>query len=81
MKAKKTILFCAAVALLAAGMRAAAQEDFSAANRQYEQGRYAEALPLYLAAARQARDWQVLYNIGNCHYKLGQTTWRPRSIT
>jgi len=71
MKAKKTILFCAAVALLAGSMFAAAREDFAAANRKYEQGLYAEALPLYLAAARQARDWQVLYNIGNCHYKLG----------
>jgi tetratricopeptide (TPR) repeat protein len=71
MKARKTIRFCAAVALLAGSMFAAAHEDFAAANRLYEQGRYAEALPLYLEVARQARDWQVLYNIGNCHYKLG----------
>ncbi len=71
MKARKTILFCAAAVLLAGGMFAAAQEDFAAANRKYEQGRYAEALPLYLAVARQAHDWQVPYNIGNCHYKLG----------
>lgn len=71
MRARKAILFCAA-ALLAAGLRAGAREDFSAANRAYEQGRYAEALPLYLQAARQARDWQVPYNIGNCYYKLGR---------
>ena len=71
MKARKMIRFCAAVALLAGSMFAAAHEDFAAANRLYEQGRYAEALPLYLEVARQARDWQALYNIGNCHYKLG----------
>jgi tetratricopeptide (TPR) repeat protein len=70
MKAKKAILFCATVALLAGGARAGAWEDFAAANRAYEQGRYAEALPLYLRVARQARDWQVPYNIGNCYYKL-----------
>ena len=70
MRTSKAILFCAAAVLLAAGLRAGAREDFAAANRAYEQGRYAEALPLYLQAARLARDWQVPYNIGNCYYKL-----------
>jgi tetratricopeptide (TPR) repeat protein len=71
-RTRKAILFCAAAVLLAAGLRAGAREDFTAANRAYEQGRYAEALPLYLQAARLARDWQVPYNIGNCYYKLGR---------
>lgn len=72
MRARKALLLCAAAALLAGGLRAGAREDFAAANRAYEQGRYAEALPLYLRVARQARDWQVPYNIGNCYYKLGR---------
>jgi tetratricopeptide (TPR) repeat protein len=71
MKAKRAILFCAAALLLAGGLLAGAREDFAAANRRYEQGLYAEALALYLKVAQRSDDWQVSYNIGNCHYKLG----------
>jgi len=71
MKARKAILFCTAAALLAGALYAGAREDFAAANRKYEQGLYAEALPLYLEISRHSGDWQVPYNIGNCHYKLG----------
>jgi tetratricopeptide (TPR) repeat protein len=70
MKAKKAILFCALLALLAAVASAGVQEDFNAANRKYEQGRFAEALSIYLGINRQVMDWKVLFNIGNCHYKL-----------
>ena len=72
MKAKKTILLCTWLALLAAGATAGVQEDFTAANRLYEQGKFAAALPLYLNISKQVVDWKVLYNIGNCHYKLEQ---------
>jgi tetratricopeptide (TPR) repeat protein len=72
MNAKKTILFCAGLALLAAGASAGVQEDFSAANRLYEEGKFAAALPLYLDVSKRVTDWKVLYDIGNCHYKLEQ---------
>jgi tetratricopeptide (TPR) repeat protein len=70
MQMKKTILFCVAWALLHAAVDAGVQEDFVAANRKYEEGRYAEALALYLELGKQVNDWQVPYNIGNCYYKM-----------
>ena len=70
MKQKKAILFCTLLALLTAVAAAGIQEDFTAANRMYEQGKFADALPLYLGISRQVTNWKVLFNIGNCHYKL-----------
>jgi hypothetical protein len=72
MKGNKPFLAFALLALLTVRGAAGVQEDFATANRKYEQGKYAEALPLYLAVNRQVSDWKVLYNIGNCRYKLGQ---------
>ncbi len=69
---KKAIILFAAVAAIVAAASAAIQEDFTAANREYEEGRYAAALALYLKVDQQARDWQVAYNIGNCYYKMGR---------
>jgi tetratricopeptide (TPR) repeat protein len=69
---KKAILFCAAMALLLSGAGAGIREDFSAANRAYEEGKYPEALARYLEINKQADDWQVPYNIGNCYYKMGR---------
>ena len=71
MKANKIIRFSILLLLLAAPGSAAAKEDFAAANSNYQAGRYAEALKIYLRISRQLTDWQVLYNIGNCYYKLG----------
>jgi tetratricopeptide (TPR) repeat protein len=79
MKKRTRSIAFALLLLLSVGATAAAREDFAAANRLYEQGRYAEALPVYLKVADQfpsgrggaATDWQVPYNIANCHYKLG----------
>jgi tetratricopeptide (TPR) repeat protein len=75
MKAKKALLFLAGLALLAAGASAsgasaAAGDDFAAANRSYKEGKFAAALSLYLDVNRRASDWQVLYDIGNCYYKM-----------
>jgi len=64
------ILSCAMLALLASATAAGTQEDFTTANRKYEEGRFAEALSIYLGINRQITDWKVLFNIGNCHYKL-----------
>jgi tetratricopeptide (TPR) repeat protein len=70
MKAKKAIFFFAALALLISGATAGVEEDFAAANRNYKEGRFAAALPFYLEVSRQVSDWQVLYDIGNCYYKM-----------
>jgi tetratricopeptide (TPR) repeat protein len=51
---------------------AAIQDDFSTANGHYGAGRYDEALKIYLQINRQLTNWQVLYNIGNCYFKLDQ---------
>lgn len=72
MKAKKAIFLLLGLALLTAGATAGVQEDFSAANRLYEEGKFAAALPLYLRVSERVTDWKVLYDIGNCHYKLEQ---------
>ncbi len=77
---KKTLLFCNAmfvtwaVAVAASGALTSAgiQEDFSAANRAYEEGKYPEALTRFLEINKQADDWRVPYNIGNCYYKMGR---------
>lgn len=70
MKQNKAIFFCTLMALLTAVAGAGVQEDFAAANRLYEEGKFAAALPLYLNISRQVTNWKVLFNIGNCHYKL-----------
>jgi tetratricopeptide (TPR) repeat protein len=72
MKNHKIILLAILLPFLAAAGNAAAKDDFSAANAHYEAGRYAEALSIYLQIDRQLTNWQVLYNIGNCYFKLGQ---------
>jgi tetratricopeptide (TPR) repeat protein len=72
MKHRKTILLSILLLFLAAAGSAAVQDDFSAANAHYEAGRYGEALKIYLQINRQLTDWKVLYNIGNCYFKLDQ---------
>jgi tetratricopeptide (TPR) repeat protein len=70
MKARKAIVFLAGLALLAAAATAGAGDDFAAANRSYKEGKFAAALSLYLEVNRRVSDWQVLYDIGNCYYKM-----------
>jgi len=70
MKVKKTIIFFAGLALFAAGANAGVEDDFAVANRYYNAGKFAAALSLYLEVNRQVSDGQVLYNIGNCYYKM-----------
>ncbi len=70
MRAKPAILLLALL-LAAAPAPADARRDFAEAGRLYAQGRFAEALALYQRVAGASRDWRVPYNIGNCHYKLG----------
>jgi hypothetical protein len=76
MRAKPAVLLLAGMMLLAAPLAAAGagagvQEEFAAACRKYEEGGFAEALPLYLDVARRVSDWKALYDIGNCYYKTG----------
>jgi tetratricopeptide (TPR) repeat protein len=70
MKAKRAILFLAGLALLAAKATAGVDDDFAAANRSYKEGKTAAALALYLEVNRRVSDGQVLYDIGNCYYKM-----------
>lgn len=70
MKAKTAILLLALL-LPASPAPADARRDFAEAGRLYGQGRFAAALALYGRVAGASRDWRVPYNIGNCHYKLG----------
>ena len=63
-------MILAGLALFAAGAAAAVEDDFAAANLSYRQGKFAAALALYQKVDRQVDDDQVLYNIGNCYYKL-----------
>ena len=72
MKQGKTILLSICLWLLAATGSAAVKDDFSAANAHYGAGRYREALKIYQQINRQLTSWQVLYNIGNCYFKLDQ---------
>ena len=72
MKHRKIVLLSILLLFLAAAGSAAVQEDFSAANSHYQAGRYGEALKIYLQINRQLTNWQVLYNIGNCYFKLDQ---------
>lgn len=72
MKHNKIVLFPILLLLLAAAGSSAVQDDFSTANSHYGAGRYGEALKIYLRINQQLTNWQVLYNIGNCYFKLDQ---------
>ncbi|MCX6558422.1 MAG: SH3 domain-containing protein [Candidatus Aminicenantes bacterium] len=72
MKKNKIIPFSVLLLLLAVAGRAVVEDDFSTANARYAAGRYGEALGIYLRISRQLTNWHVLYNIGNCYFKLGQ---------
>jgi tetratricopeptide (TPR) repeat protein len=72
MKHIKIVLLSILLLFLAVAGRTAVNEDFSAANGHYEANRYGEALKIYLQINKQLTNWQVLYNIGNCYFKLDQ---------
>ena len=72
MKHNKIVLLSILLPFLAAAGSAGVKEDFLAANGHYEAGRYSEALKIYLQINQQLTNWQVLYNIGNCYFKLDQ---------
>lgn len=70
------LLWLAAVALLATPMSFAAEtplEQFNAANRLYEQGKFGEAARIYesLAATRQVSP-ELLFNLGSARLKNGE---------
>jgi len=46
------------------------QEPFNQANQLYEEGKYSEALSIYLDIEKKGAHWKLFYNIGNCYYKL-----------
>ena len=61
-----------AAALLLAGSSAASEAQFEEANRLYETGQFAEAATLYRAAGTNRVSANLLFNLGNAHYKAGQ---------
>lgn len=46
--------------------------SFAAANRLYEQGRFAEALAAYRLLEPGVVNWKLYFNIGNCLFRLRQ---------
>ena len=62
----------AGLLLLIAAGSASPKGDFATANGHYQAGRYETALKMYLDIDRQLANWQVLYNIGNCYFKLNR---------
>ena len=69
---KRTIilsLFCfVSICLLATDI----QDEFDTANQLYEDGKYSEALNLYLQVEKSMNHWKLFYNMGNSYFKLGQ---------
>jgi len=72
MKPIKIVLLSILLLFLATAGSASVKDDFSTANSQYGAGRYEDALKIYLQINGQLTHWQVLYNIGNCYFKLDQ---------
>jgi tetratricopeptide (TPR) repeat protein len=48
------------------------QERFLEANRLYEEGKYDEALNIYLEQEKNGAHWKLFYNAGNCYFKLNR---------
>lgn len=45
---------------------------FAGANQLYRDGKFKEALDVYLQLADKGAHWKLYYNMGNCYYKLNQ---------
>ena len=69
--ADSTITLLAGV-LLFADSSPASEAQFEEANRLYETGRFPEAAALYRAAATNGVSANLLFNLGNAHFKAGQ---------
>lgn len=50
-----------------------AEEILASAEEAYRNGEYGIALENYQTLERPNSGWQILYNIGNCHYQLNST--------
>ena len=61
-----------AAALLLAGSSAASEAQFEEANRLYETGQFAEAATLYRAGSTNGVSANLLFNLGNAHFKAGR---------
>ena len=69
-----TLIALSIQSLAIAGNGDAMQQTFIQANKAYDSGDYASAVELYntIVDAGYA-NWQVYYNLGNCHYRLDET--------
>ncbi len=77
-------LFIAFFAVLSGSLHAGPEEDFAAANRLYEDGKFAEAASAYegLAADRLSAD--LFYNLGAAKQRVGESgaavLWMRRAL-
>ena len=58
--------------LLLADSSPASEAQFEEANRLYETGQFAEAAALYRAATTNGVSANLLFNLGNAHFKAGR---------
>ena len=61
--------------LLFGGSGLASETQFEKANRLYETGQFAEAAGLYRSATTNGVSANLLFNLGNAHFKSGQLGW------
>lgn len=59
-------------AALLAGAASAQGTDLATAEAAYRNGEYERAAEAFAAAAEREPDGRVLYNLGNCRYRLGE---------
>jgi hypothetical protein len=70
---RRTLLALLLVLWFNPALFASAEEDFNAANRLYEQGRYPEAATAYQRLAGEDQiNATVWFNLGNARYQAGQ---------
>lgn len=50
----------------------ALKEQFAEANRHYEAREYEKARDLYAGLAEKVQSREIQFNLGNCHFRLGQ---------
>lgn len=61
--------------LLATTTGASSETQFEEANRLYETGQFTEAAGLYRAATTNGVSANLLFNLGNAHFKAAQLGW------
>lgn len=66
-----TLVLCAAIVAHAEGSREKARASFRRASKLYDFGEFAKALTAFKEAYDEIEDPAILYNIAQCHRRLG----------